>query len=184
MIKVIATEIVDVKLVEPQWHGDERGFFSETYRSDALTRNGIRDTFVQDNHSLSITAGTLRGLHFQIPPRAQAKIIRAVRGSILDVAVDIRRSSPTFGQYVCAELSAENWLQLYIPVGFAHGFLTLTPNTEVIYKVTDYYSPDHDRGILWCDPDLAIAWPLKDRAPILAQRDKEHPLLRDCPSYF
>lgn len=182
-MKVIETDIVDVKIIEPERISDERGFFSETYRSDALTQHGISDIFVQDNHSLSVSAGTLRGLHFQMPPRAQAKIIRVVRGCIFDVAIDIRPGSPTFGRHVCAELSEDNWLQLYIPVGFAHGFLTLRPNTEVVYKVTDYYSPDHDRGILWSDPDLAIAWPLNQGTPALSQRDKNHPLLRDCPSY-
>ena len=183
-MEIIETDIADVKLIRPQRICDERGFFSETHRSDLLMQKGIPDAFVQDNHSLSVTAGTLRGLHFQIPPRAQAKIIRVIRGAILDVAVDIRPSSPNFGRHVGVELSADNWLQLYIPIGFAHGFISLTPNTEVVYKVTDYYSSDHDKGILWCDPDLAIAWPLNERTPVLSPRDRDHPLLRDCPSYF
>jgi dTDP-4-dehydrorhamnose 3,5-epimerase len=183
-MEIRSTEIHEVKLLEPRRHGDERGFFSETYRRDVFSEAGIGDVFVQENHSMSATAGTLRGLHFQSSPHAQAKVVRVVHGAIYDVAVDIRASSPTFGQHVAVELSAKNWRQIYIPVGFAHGMLTLEPNTEVVYLVSDYYSPEDDRGLLWCDKELAIDWPLGGQAPLLSQRDQTHPVLRDLPAYF
>ena len=151
--------LAGLKLITPNKFGDNRGFFSETYNAAMLAELGIEDCFVQDNHSLSVERGTVRGLHYQTPPHAQAKLVRVSRGSILDVVVDIRRGSPTFGQYVAEELSAANWSQLYVPVGFAHGFCTLAPDTELQYKVSDYYAPASDAGMLWNDPALGIAWP-------------------------
>jgi dTDP-4-dehydrorhamnose 3,5-epimerase len=151
--------IAGLKLITPNKFDDNRGFFSETYNAQILAELGIHENFVQDNHSLSMEKGTVRGLHFQHPPHAQAKLLRVSRGSILDVAVDIRRGSPTYGQHVALELSAENWQQLYVPAGFAHGFCTTAPDTELQYKVSDYYAPKHDAGILWNDPALGIAWP-------------------------
>ncbi|MBY0586907.1 dTDP-4-dehydrorhamnose 3,5-epimerase [bacterium] len=179
-MQAIPTEIKDVLLIVPKKHGDHRGFFSETYSRRDFTRAGIDLEFIQDNHSLSVEKGVLRGLHYQIPPRAQDKLIRVVRGSILDVAVDIRRGSPTLGKVVTAILSAENWHQFFVPRGFAHGFVTLEANTEVVYKVTDYYSPEHERGILWSDPDLGIDWQVLPSEVVLSQRDTQHPLFADA----
>lgn len=174
--------IPEVLVIRPDRHEDERGFFSETYNFRELARHGIGLAFVQDNHSLSIEKGTLRGLHFQAPPAAQAKLVRVVSGAVFDVAVDIRAGSPSFGQHVSCELSACNWEQIYIPVGFAHGFCTLEPNTEVIYKVTQYYAPSHDCGLQWNDPALGIDWPVSD--PLLSEKDRSHPLLRELPEHF
>ncbi len=177
--------IPDVKLIVPQIFRDGRGFFSETYNARLLSELiGIDAPFVQDNHSLSTQKGVLRGLHFQAPPYAQGKLIRVVHGSLFDVAVDIRVNSPTFGHHVSAILSSENWSQLWIPEGFAHGFVTLEPNTEVIYKVTSFYAPDADRGLAWDDPALAIPWPLDGATPILSPKDTSHPRLADLPGYF
>ena len=183
-MQVVETQIPDVKLITPKKFGDHRGFFSETYNRKALAEAGVELEFVQDNHSLSSEKGVVRGLHFQIPPYAQDKLLRVVRGRILDVAVDIRRSSPTFGQHVTAELSAENWQQILVPKGFAHGFITLEPDTEVIYKVTNYYAPDHDRGLLWNDPALGIDWPLNGDAAILSDKDQRHPRLAELTELF
>jgi dTDP-4-dehydrorhamnose 3,5-epimerase len=176
--------IPEVKLITPPIFRDERGFFSETYNRQALAAAGIDAEFVQDNQSLSRAKGVLRGLHFQSSPRAQAKLVRVVRGSIFDVAVDIRRGSPTYGRHVSATLSAENWAQLWVPVGFAHGFCTLEPDTEVIYKVTDFYAPERDRGLAFDDTDLAIQWPVAAAPAILSDKDRQHPRLRDLPAYF
>lgn len=185
-MQIEALEIPDVRILRPKKFGDHRGFFSETYNKKALAEAGIDLDFVQDNHSLSATPGTLRGLHFQIPPMAQDKLVRVVRGAVFDVAVDIRRGSPTFGQWVGAVISAAEWNQILVPVGFAHGFLTLEPDTEVEYKVTNYYAPDCDKGIAWNDPDLAIDWPLPEglSAPVLSAKDGTQPFLRDCPTWF
>lgn len=174
-----------VVLLRPKRFGDDRGWFSEVYNEKTFAAYGITDRFVQDNHSLSIPAGTLRGLHFQTPPYEQAKLVRCTRGRIFDVVVDIRRSSPTFGRWVGAELSAENGHQLYVPVGFAHGFVTLEPSTEVTYKVSNLYSPENDGGILWDDPEIGIAWPLPEGiAPILSLKDWRQPPLRHFRSPF
>ena len=178
------TAIPDVVVVTPKKFGDARGFFSEVYNAGTWRTAGLDLTFVQDNHSLSAPVGTLRGLHFQLPPFAQDKLVRVVRGRILDVAVDIRRSSPTFGQHVAVELSAENWRQLLVPAGFAHGFVTLEPDTEVLYKVTSLYSQPQDRGLAWDDPDLAIPWPLPATGAILSDKDTRWPRLRDLPEAF
>ncbi|MBL0849305.1 MAG: dTDP-4-dehydrorhamnose 3,5-epimerase [Candidatus Liberibacter ctenarytainae] len=151
---------------------DNRGWFSETYSSKSLKKIGLKDIFVQDNHSFSSHRGTIRGLHFQKPPHSQAKLVRCISGQIFDVAVDIRKNSPTYGKWVGLKISEENGLQLYIPVGFAHGFMTLTPHAEVIYKVTDFYSADHDSGVLWSDKDIGIDWPLLDKlSPSLSDKD-------------
>lgn len=173
------TAIADVKIVTPKIFRDARGFFSETYNARSLAEAGIGLPFVQDNHSLSVQKGVVRGLHFQLEPRAQGKLVRVARGTILDVAVDIRTGSPTYGRHVAVELSAENWRQLWIPAGFAHGFCTLEPDTEVIYKVTDFYSPDHDRAVAWDDPALAIAWPVTAETAILSDKDRRAPRLAD-----
>src|SRR6476659_3656575 len=151
-------EIPDILLVTPTKYGDVRGFFSATYRADAFAANGLDAHFVQDNHVLSVQKGVVRGLHFQSPPHAQGKLVRCTRGSILDICVDIRGGSLTYGRHIAVELSARNWHQLWIPAGFAHGYVTLENECEVIYKVTDYYVPECDRGIAWDDPALAIDW--------------------------
>lgn len=183
-LSVEATAIPDVKIITPKRLGDHRGFFSETYHRKALLEAGIDMEFVQDNQSLSAAAGTVRGLHFQLLPFAQGKLIRVTRGRILDVAVDIRRSSPTFGKHVAVELSEENWRQLLVPVGFAHGFITLAADTEVQYKVTNYYSAAHDMGIAWDDPDIAIDWGVPPGEAILSDKDRKHPRLREMPTVF
>lgn len=183
-MQVEALEISDVKILTPKRFGDARGFFSETYNKAALAEHGLDLDFVQDNHSMSQAIGVLRGLHFQTPPFAQDKLVRVVKGRIFDVAVDIRRGSPTFGKWVGAEISAEAWNQILVPVGFAHGFVTLEPDTEVIYKVTAPYAPDHDKGIAWNDPSIAIDWPLNGIEPTLSDKDTKHPALADLPPYF
>ena len=178
------TAIPAVKIVTPRKFGDERGFFSEIYNRSTWESAGLHFEFVQDNHALSAAAGTLRGLHFQLPPYAQDKLLRVSRGRILDVAVDIRRSSPTFGKYVALELSADNWRQLLVPVGFAHGYLTLEPNTEVLYKTTAVYSPSHDRGVAWDDPDIGVEWLLPVGGPLLSDKDRSLPRLREARELF
>jgi len=170
-------------LVRSRRFDDERGFFAETYNARDFAAIGIPDHFVQDNHSYSAAKGTIRGLHFQLPPRAQAKLVRVVRGAILDIVVDIRRSSPTFGRHVAVELSAANGLQLYVPVGFAHGFCTLEPDTEVAYKVTEFYDPELDRSIAWDDPDLALPWPVERGSAVLSDKDRRAPRLRDTVAF-
>jgi dTDP-4-dehydrorhamnose 3,5-epimerase len=170
--------------VPPPRFAHDRGFFSEVYNRKAFEAAGLAMEFVQDNHSWSAKAGTVRGLHFQSAPFAQDKLIRVVRGRILDVAVDLRRSSPTFGRHVAVELSAENWRQLLVPVGFAHGFCTLEPDCEVIYKVSGYYSAAHDLGLAWDDPELAIAWPVSPEEATLSDKDRRQPRLADLPAYF
>jgi dTDP-4-dehydrorhamnose 3,5-epimerase len=169
--------ISDVILLEPKRFGDTRGFFSETFSVRAAQAAGLTLPFVQDNHSLSAEVGTVRGLHFQTEPHVQGKLVRVVKGGIFDVAVDIRPGSPTFGLHVTAELSAANWRQLWVPPGFAHGFCTLEPMTEVIYKVTDYYAPECDKGIAFDDPALGIAWPVKRDEAVLSDKDRKLPLL-------
>jgi dTDP-4-dehydrorhamnose 3,5-epimerase len=178
-MEVEELSIPDVKILRPTRHGDHRGFFSEVYNKKALVTAGIDIDFVQDNHSVSAKRGIVRGLHFQTPPFAQHKLLRVVRGSVFDVAVDLRRGSPSFGKHATAVLSAEAWNQIFVPIGFAHGFMTLEPDTEVIYKVSNYYAPDHDKGILWNDPALAIAWPIDDREAILSDKDRKQPRLAE-----
>ena len=170
-------------LFKTQRHGDHRGFFAETYSRRKYTELGIDVEFVQDNHSLSREVGTLRGLHFQSPPHAQAKLVRCGRGAIFDVAVDIRRGSPTYGAWEGYELSAENGEQLYVPVGFAHGFVTLEPDSEIVYKCSDYYAPETEGAVLWNDPDIGIDWPT-EADPILSDKDAVAPLLSDLETPF
>jgi len=164
----------------PRKFGDDRGFFSETYNAKSFAEAGIDLQFVQDNHSFSAAKGVVRGLHYQLPTRAQDKLVRVIRGAILDVAVDIRKSSPTFGKWVALEVSAEKWNQILVPKGFAHGFMTLVENTEVIYKVTDYYSPEHDRSIRFDDPAIGIEWPLPSSGVQLSDKDQKAPLFADA----
>jgi dTDP-4-dehydrorhamnose 3,5-epimerase len=174
-----------VTLIRPKRFGDERGWFTEVYSERKFAEFGIKNRFVQDNHSLSVPTGTLRGLHFQTPPFAQAKLVRCIRGRIFDIAVDIRKNSPTFGKWFGAELSAENGYQLFIPIGFAHGFVTLEPSTEVTYKVSEVYSQKNDGGILWSDPEVGIVWPLPDNIkPTLSIKDEQQPLLAAFDSPF
>ena len=173
-----------VKLLIPRKYGDRRGFFSEVYNQRALAQAGIEIEFVQDNHSLSAEKGTVRGLHFQSPPFAQDKLVRVVRGAVFDVAVDLRRGSPTYGRHVSVVLSAEAWNQLLVPIGFAHGFMTLEPDTEVIYKVSNYYAPDHDKGLLWNDPALGIAWPTPETDAVLSDKDRGQPRLAELVTPF
>lgn len=176
------TEIPGVAVLRPPRHGDARGFFSETFRREWFADAGLR--FVQDNHSLSATAGTVRGLHFQVSPAEQGKLVRVSRGAVLDVAVDIRAGSPTFGDHVAQVLSAENWIQLWVPPGFAHGFCTLEPDTEVLYKVTgSYYAPEHEHGLRWDDPALGVEWP-PFAGSVVSERDRRWPGLDEISPSF
>ena len=181
MTEIFRTALPDVIRILPSRFGDHRGFFSETYSQLAYANLGIEAVFVQDNHSLSAAVGTVRGLHFQVPPHAQAKLVRCGRGAIFDVAVDIRRGSPTYGRWAGFTLSAKNGAQLYIPVGFAHGFATLEPDSEIIYKCSDYYAPETEGALRWDDSDIGIAWPLT-AAPVLSEKDASAPLLADFNS--
>ncbi|MCL2715096.1 MAG: dTDP-4-dehydrorhamnose 3,5-epimerase [Alphaproteobacteria bacterium] len=182
-VEVRELEIAEVKVLNPKKFGDHRGFFSEVYSRKALADVGIDVELVQDNHSLSSKRGTVRGLHFQIPPLAQAKLVRVVRGAILDVAVDLRRNSASFGKHVCAVISEDDWNQIFVPVGFAHGFITITDETEVLYKVSNIYSPEHERGILWNDPKLGIDW-LQRGASEISARDLAWPALGDVAEHY
>ena len=170
--------------ITPKRFGDSRGFFSESYNRDALYELGINCDFRQDNHSLSRQRGTIRGLHFQIAPSAQAKLVRVLRGAVYDAAVDLRHGSPTFGRSCAVVLSAENGRQLLVPAGFAHGFCTLEADTEVSYKVDAPYAREHERGLRWDDPVLGIAWPVSRQEAVLIERDEHWPLLSDLPAYF
>ncbi len=179
-MRVIETKLPGVAIVESTVFEDARGFFMESYNQRVYTEHGISDLFVQDNHSRSVR-GTLRGLHYQAGV-GQAKLVRVVVGAVYDVTVDVRWGSPTFGQWVSVELSAENRRQLYIPVGYAHGFCVISDVADFLYKVTSYYSPPDERGIAWDDPDLAIDWPIA--APILSERDRHHPRLAEAGRDF
>ena len=184
-MEVRSLAIPEVKLLVPRIFRDSRGFFSETYNARTLAdAAGIGESFVQDNHSMSVEKGVVRGLHFQIPPMAQDKLVRVARGAILDVAVDIRWGSPTYGQHVAQILSAANWRQMWVPRGFAHGFCTLEPYTEVIYKTTAGYSPAHDKGLRWNDSALGIDWPVAEVDAILSDKDKTQPLLAEIQGTF
>ena len=183
-MKTEALSIPEVEILFPERHGDHRGFFSEVYNKRVFAEAGIDTEFVQDNHSFSADRGTVRGLHFQVPPFAQAKLVRVVHGAIFDVAVDLRRSSPTYGRHVSVVLSREAWNQVLIPIGFAHGFMTLEPDTEVVYKASDYYAPDHEEGLLWNDPVLGIRWPLPDGEAVLSDKDRAHPGLAEFTTPF
>lgn len=178
------TEILDVVVITPKRFGDARGYFMETFRQTLFEEHIGRQIFVQDNQSMSVQAGTVRGLHFQLDPMAQGKLVRCFAGALLDVAVDIRHGSPSYGKHVAVELTAENGRQLWVPPGFAHGFCTLLPNTEISYKVTNYYSAEHDRGLQWNDPKLGIAWPVDEASALLSDKDRKQPTLNDVPASF
>ncbi|MFB5763868.1 dTDP-4-dehydrorhamnose 3,5-epimerase [Paenibacillus medicaginis] len=181
-MKVTPFQLEGAKIIEPVVHGDHRGFFVESYNEQLMYANGVTHKFIQDNQSLSAEPGVIRGLHYQLNPKAQTKLIRVISGAIYDVIVDIRKETATFGQWVGVILSEYNNRQLLVPQGFAHGFCTLVPNTQVAYKVDEYYSPENDRGILWNDPALAIDWPTSN--PILSEKDKKHPVLADAEMNF
>ncbi|HWD57706.1 MAG TPA: dTDP-4-dehydrorhamnose 3,5-epimerase [Stellaceae bacterium] len=183
-MQVTDTALPGVKLIQPARHGDARGYFSETYREETLAKHGVAAHFVQENQSLSAAPGVLRGLHFQTPPMAQAKLIRVVAGAILDVAVDIRRGSPNYGKHVAVVLSGDEGNQLFIPEGFAHGFCTLEPNCLVVYKVNRYWSAEHEGGLAWDDPALGIDWRLGGREPTLSDKDRHYPRLAGLPAHF
>lgn len=177
-------DIPGVRLLSPKRFSDDRGWFSESYNQKTLAQFDIHWQFVQDNHSYSKHAGTIRGFHFQAPPHAQDKLVRCVRGSIVDIAVDLRAGSPTYAKWVAAELSAENGEQLFLPVGFAHAFVTLEPDTEVLYKVTSFYAPQTDGGVRWDDPTIAFPWKLPPGAPHLSAKDAKLPWLQDIQTPF
>jgi dTDP-4-dehydrorhamnose 3,5-epimerase len=177
-------DIPDVLGISPTKHGDQRGFFSEVYRADELAAHGLTQPFVQDNHVLSANRGVLRGLHFQLPPSAQGKLVRCTRGAVLDVAVDIRAGSPTFGRHVALVLSAANWRQIWVPVGFAHAYVTLEPDCEVIYKTTSYYDPAAERGLAWDDPALGIDWRVPAEELTISAKDQINPRLADLGLAF
>ena len=181
-MEVIQTAIADVKLLRPRALSDERGWFAELFNAERLAEHGLLHAFVQENQAFSPTAGTLRGLHWQAPPFAQSKLVRVARGAALDVAVDLRPGSTTFGRHVAIELSAENRLQLLVAKGFAHGFLTLVPATEVVYKVDAPYAPAHECGVAFADPELAIAWPDPPGVRVVSARDLALPMLGELPS--
>lgn len=178
------TELRGVLQITPRRFADSRGFFSETWNADHLIKNGITTTFVQDNQSLSNTVGTIRGLHYQSPPHAQDKLVRCGRGSLFDVAVDIRKGSPNYGDWVGVKLSAGNGKQMLIPKGFLHGFITLEPDTEILYKCSDYYAPECDRAIRFDDPDIGIDWGISPDDAILSDKDAAAPFLKDFDSPF
>ncbi|MGH0423504.1 dTDP-4-dehydrorhamnose 3,5-epimerase [Bacillus pretiosus] len=182
-MKVLDTNLLGVKVIEPKVFGDHRGWFMETYSDKEMKEAGIDLQFVQDNQSFSATKGTLRGLHYQLNPKAQTKLVRCTRGSIFDVAVDIRKGSPTYGQWFGIELSAENKKQLLVPKGFAHGFMTLTNDVEVQYKVDELYAPECDRGIVWNDAEIGVEWPMEIR-PVLSEKDEKAPSLKEAENNF
>ena len=183
-MRVEETAIPDVRILHLQPHGDRRGLFVETYDHGLFTRHGVTDEFVQDATSRSDRRGVVRGLHFQTPPFVQAKLVRVARGRIFDVAVDLRRGRPTYGRHVAVELAADDWRMLYIPGGFAHGFCTLTEDTEIAYKLSAPYSPEHARGVLWNDPDLGVSWPASAAEAVVTERDKTWPTLKTMPPAF
>lgn len=183
-LEITELEIPDVKLIKPARFGDDRGFFSETYNYKRFQDAGIVADFIQDNHSLSAQTGTVRGLHYQAPPFAQAKLVRVLRGAIMDVVVDVRAGSPTYGKWVRAELSAENGVQIFVPRGFLHGFATLVPDTEIAYKVDNYYSSACDGAILWNDPDLGVDWGIDPEIATLSAKDAAAPKFRDFVTPF
>jgi dTDP-4-dehydrorhamnose 3,5-epimerase len=183
-VQVLSSHFRDVKLLRPARHLDSRGFFSEAYSKRAYAEIGIVNEFVQDNHSLSRKKGVLRGLHFQLEPFAQAKLLRVLRGAVFDVVVDVRTGSPSYGQHIATLLSADDWNQIFVPTGFAHGFCTLQEETEILYKVDNYYAPAHERGIRWNDPALGIAWPIAASEAELSEKDKTLPLLAELGHVF
>lgn len=184
MTDIQSTKLPEVKIITPRKFGDDRGFFSEVWNKQTLKTAGITEEFMQDNHAFSAEKGTVRGLHYQSSPKAQGKLVRVIRGAVMDVAVDIRVGSPTFGAHVAVELSAENWRQLWVPAGFAHGYCTLTSDVEFLYKVTNDYSPDHEQGIIWNDPALGINWEISVDQVHLSEKDIVLPTLANQPNLF
>lgn len=184
MLDIKQTALPGVLRITPQRFGDNRGFFSETWNQARMAEYGLTHNFVQDNQSLSASQSTIRGLHCQTPPHAQTKLVRCGRGALLDVAVDIRKGSPTYGKWVAEELSAENGHQLLIPVGFLHGFVTLEPDTEVIYKCSDFYSPECDRAVRFDDPDIGVDWGVPSPIAVLSEKDRSAPFLKDFDNPF
>ena len=184
MLDVEKTELDGVLILTPERKGDDRGFFAETWNAERFRKAGVHEVFVQDNHSRSMAKGTVRGLHYQAPPRAQAKLVRVLKGAIIDVVVDARRNSPSFGRHVRVLLSADNFKQLFVPAGFLHGFATIEPDTEIAYKVSDYYSAEHDGSVRFDDPGLGIDWGVDPRDAILSQKDRDAPLFSDFHSPF
>lgn len=181
-MEILQTKILDLLLIKPKVFKDHRGFFLEFYSEKIFRERGITTPFVQDNHSLSVKKGVLRGLHFQLPPHAQAKLVRVIHGAVFDVAVDLRKESSTYGKWQGFELTAENFNMLYVPRGFAHGYCTLEDNTEFMYKCDNFYHPESDTGLRWNDPTLNINWPVKDT--ILSDKDKDTPFFKDFESPF
>lgn len=181
-MKFTKTKLEGVVIIEPDVFGDNRGFFMESWNKKKMLEAGLDYDFVQDNHSKSTVKGTLRGIHFQKGDKAQAKLVRCVKGSVLDVAVDLRRNSPTFKQWVGVELSEENKKQLLIPRGFGHGFVTLTDDVEFLYKADNYYAPEADAGMRWNDPEIGVEWGIEN--PVLSEKDKKNPFLKDCKELF
>lgn len=181
-MKIIESELADVKIIEPTVFKDNRGFFMESFNQRMFREHDIDTNFIQDNHSLSVDKDVIRGLHYQLHPHAQTKLVRVIIGAVYDVAVDVRIGSPTFGQWTGVVLSADNSRMLLVPKGFAHGFCTLMENTHVTYKVDSYYSPETDKGIYWNDPTLAIEWPVSN--PILSEKDAAQPLFQDADINF
>ena len=181
-MKITKTKLEGVVIIEPDVFGDNRGFFMESWNKKKMLEAGLDYDFVQDNHSKSTVKGTLRGIHFQKGDKAQAKLVRCVKGSVLDVAVDLRRNSPTFKQWVGVELSEENKKQLLIPRGFGHGFVTLTDDVEFLYKADNYYAPEADAGVRWNDPEIGVEWGIEN--PVLSEKDKKNPFLKDCKELF
>lgn len=184
MIEIEETSLPEVKIIKPKKFGDERGFFSETWNSNSLKEVGITADFIQDNHAFSRDVGTVRGLHYQMSPKAQGKLVRVIKGRVLDVAVDIRRGSPNFGKHVGVELSADNWFQLWVPPGFAHGYCTLTPDVEFLYKVDNDYSPENEQGIIWNDPALDINWGVDPQNVLTSGKDLILPTLAQQDNLF
>ena len=182
-MKITETNLEGVLVIEPTTFGDHRGWFMETYSESKFLASGMELKFVQDNHSFSAAKGTLRGIHYQLNPKAQTKLVRCTKGAIYDVAIDIRIGSPTYGEWYAVELSADNKKQLLVPKGFAHAFMTLDDNTEVQYKVDEVYSPENDRGIIWNDPDIGIEWPV-EISPVLSDKDQKAPQLKDTDNNF
>jgi len=183
-MEIRETALPGVLVITPRRFGDARGFFSESWSKARMEEAGLHYDFVQDNHSVSARVGTLRGLHFQSPPDAQDKLVRCGRGALFDVAVDIRAGSPTYGQWVGEELTFENGKQLLVPAGFLHGFVTRAPDTEIVYKCTDYYAPQSDGAVRWDDPEIGIDWGLGDTQPLLSEKDAAAPLLADLGPVF
>ena len=181
-MKITKTKLEGVVIIEPDVFGDNRGFFMESWNKKKMAEAGLDYDFVQDNHSKSTAKGTLRGIHFQKGDKAQAKLVRCVKGAVLDVAVDLRKNSPTFKQWVGVELSEENKKQLLIPRGFGHGFVTLTDDVEFLYKADNYYAPEADAGVRWNDPEIGVEWGIEN--PILSEKDKKNPFLKDCKDLF